>query len=57
MAAPSEKHATTEMAKEAERIIHRTPPEVVRAMELRLKELRRTPQQPLGIDLLNKPAG
>ena len=47
----------TEMAKEVERIIRNTPPEVIRDMDQRLKELRRTPEVSASDELMHKRAG
>lgn len=46
-----------EMAKEVERIIRKTPPEVVRDMDQRLKELRWTPEVSTSDELMHKRAG
>ncbi len=46
-----------EMAKEVERIIRHTPPEVIRDMDQRLKELRRTPEVSTSDELMHKRAG
>ena len=47
----------TEMAKEVERIIRHTPPEVIRDMDQRLQELRRTPEVSTSDELMHKRAG
>ena len=47
----------TDMAKEVERIIRKTPPEVIRDMDQRLKELRRTPEVSASDELMHKRAG
>ena len=48
---------TTEMAKEVERIIRHTPPDVIRDMEQRLQELRRNPEVNTSDELMHKRAG
>ena len=47
----------TEMAKEVERIIRHTPPEVIRDMDRRLQELRRAPGASASDELMHKRAG
>ena len=47
----------TEMAKEVERIIRHTPPEVIRDMDQRLQELRRVPEASASDELMHKRAG
>ena len=47
----------TEMAKEVERIIRHTPLAVIREMEERLQELRRTPEASTSDELMHKRAG
>ena len=46
-----------EMAKEVERIIRHTPLDVIRDMEQRLQELRRTPEVKTSDELMHKRAG
>ncbi len=46
-----------EMAKEVERIIRHTPPDVIRDMEKRLQELRQTPEASTSDELMHKRAG
>ena len=52
-----DRHSPTEMAKAIERIIRNTPPEVIRDMDQRLKELRQTPEVSTSDELMHKRAG
>ena len=47
----------TQMAKEVERMIRQTPPEVIQMMDQRLQELRRTPAASNSDELMHKRAG
>ena len=58
MADPKPNRANaTDMAKEVESIIRNTPPGVIRDMDQRLKELRRTPEVSASDELMHKRAG
>ena len=46
-----------EMAKEVERIIRHTPPDVIRDMDQRLQELRQKPEANASDDLMHKRTG